>query len=152
TSYRLALKDNDKLFLQGWAVVENTSDEDWNNVQLGLVSGRPISFEMDLYQPLFVRRPTVELELFASLRPQTYAGDMLADKKAKSADGDIQGRAESLDELKSRLETRRNLARRGAVSGQELREASAAYAAALAQQKRKEMNIHEGVASAATTT
>src|SRR5262245_14015553 len=85
TSYRLALKENDKLFLQGWAVVENTSDEDWNNVQLGLVSGRPISFEMDLYQPLFVRRPMVELELFASLRPQTYSGDMDREEIAKEA-------------------------------------------------------------------
>ncbi len=37
-------------------------------------SGRPISFQMDLYQPLFVTRPVVEPELFASLRPPTYRG------------------------------------------------------------------------------
>ena len=41
-----------------------------------LVSGRPISFQMDLYQPLYVPRPVVEPELFASLRPPTYSGDM----------------------------------------------------------------------------
>ena len=76
TSYRLVMKGKDKPFLQGWAVVENTQDEDWNNVRMSLVSGRPISFQMDLYQPLFVTRPVVEPELFASLRPPTYQGAM----------------------------------------------------------------------------
>jgi hypothetical protein len=75
TSYRLVLKDG-KPYLQGWAVVENPSDEDWNNVRMSLVSGRPISFQMDLYQPLYVPRPTVEPELFASLRPPTYTDAM----------------------------------------------------------------------------
>jgi hypothetical protein len=41
---------------------------------MALVSGRPISFKMDLYNPLYVPRPTVEPELFASLRPPTYQG------------------------------------------------------------------------------
>ena len=72
TSYRLVLGKEGKPYLQGWAVVENPSDEDWNNVRMALVSGRPISFQMDLYQPLYVPRPVVEPELFASLRPQTY--------------------------------------------------------------------------------
>ena len=43
---------------------------------MALVSGRPISFKMDLYNPLYVARPTVEPELFASLRPPTYSGAM----------------------------------------------------------------------------
>src|SRR5262249_48289070 len=54
----------------------NTSDDDWTNVRMALVSGRPISFQMDLYQPLYVPRPTVEPELFASLRPPTYNAPM----------------------------------------------------------------------------
>ncbi len=74
TSYRLVLEDGKKAFLQGWAVVENTSDDDWKDVRMALVSGRPISFKMDLYQPLFIPRPTVEPELFASLRPPTFSG------------------------------------------------------------------------------
>lgn len=72
TSYRLVLDDEDKPFLQGWAIVENTSDTDWQDVRLSLVSGRPISFVMDLYSPLYAQRPTVVPELFASLRPQVY--------------------------------------------------------------------------------
>ena len=72
TSYRLVLGKDGKPYLQGWAVVENPTDEDWGGVTMALVSGRPISFKMDLYNPLYVGRPTVEPELFASLRPPTY--------------------------------------------------------------------------------
>ncbi len=74
TSYRLVLSQEGKPYLQGWAVVENATDEDWHEVGMGLISGRPISFKMDLYNPLYVQRPMVEPELFASLRPPTYAG------------------------------------------------------------------------------
>ncbi len=76
TSYRLVLDDKDKPFLQGWAIVENTTDTDWSDVRLSLVSGRPISFVMDLYSPLYAQRPTVVPELFASLRPQVYEQDL----------------------------------------------------------------------------
>lgn len=72
TSYRLVVDDKAAPFLQGWAIVENTSDEDWTNVKLALVSGRPISFVMDLYEPLFATRPVVQPELFRFLRPQVY--------------------------------------------------------------------------------
>ncbi|MFO0797678.1 MAG: DUF4139 domain-containing protein [Gemmataceae bacterium] len=77
TSYRLVLDaegKGGKPYLQGWAVVENPTDEDWGGVRMALISGRPISFKMDLYNPLYVPRPTVEPELFASLRPPTYDG------------------------------------------------------------------------------
>ncbi|MBC7856459.1 MAG: hypothetical protein IAF94_23765 [Pirellulaceae bacterium] len=75
TSYRLVLSDA-KPLLQGWAIVENTTEEDWDNVNLTLVSGRPISFVMDLYQPMYIDRPVVQQELYASLRPRTYDQDL----------------------------------------------------------------------------
>ncbi len=80
TSYRLVLSDEkDKQpFVQGWATVENATEEDWNNVGLSLVSGRPISFRMDLYTPLYVPRPLEKLELYASLRPPDYEGGFAA--------------------------------------------------------------------------
>jgi len=89
TSYRLVLaKEGDnKPYLQGWAVVENPTDEDWHAVTMALVSGRPISFKMDLYNPLYVARPTVEPELFASLRPPTYGGAMLRQAEATPGGG-----------------------------------------------------------------
>jgi hypothetical protein len=80
TSYRLRIEPNGKIFMQGWAMVENTSDDDWNNVRMVLVSGRPISYQMNLYEPLYIPRPLVEPELFASLRPPVYGGAMAADE------------------------------------------------------------------------
>ncbi len=78
SSYRLMIGagKNDKSNLQGWAIVENQTDNDWNDVQMSLVSGRPISFIQELYQPLYVPRPVVQPELYASLRPQTYEAGM----------------------------------------------------------------------------
>jgi hypothetical protein len=76
TSYRLALSEAAKPFLQGWAIVENTTDDDWENVRLSLISGRPISFTMDLYEPLYVKRPVVVSELYEALRPPVYDQDM----------------------------------------------------------------------------
>ena len=45
-------------------------------MKLTLVSGRPISFVMDLYQPLFMARPIVTPELHASLSPRVYDQDL----------------------------------------------------------------------------
>lgn len=55
--------------LQAWAIVENTTEDDWNNVEVSLVSGHPTTFQMNLYEPLFVPRSHVEVEAFAALRP-----------------------------------------------------------------------------------
>jgi hypothetical protein len=76
TSYRLVLEEGEEHYLQGWAIVENTTDEDWRDVSLSLVSGRPISFIMDLYRPLYVPRPTVEVETYSSIAPQRYEEDL----------------------------------------------------------------------------
>ncbi len=72
TSYRLLLSKDQKPRLQGWAIVENQTDNDWNDIHLSLVSGRPISFVEDLYQPLYAPRPMVKRELFAGLMPVRY--------------------------------------------------------------------------------
>ncbi len=77
TSYRLVLGD-EKPLLQGWAIVENTTEADWEEVDLTLVSGRPISFVMDLYEPLYVDRPVVQPELYSSVRPRVYEQDLAA--------------------------------------------------------------------------
>lgn len=87
TSYRLVLGDKKPPFLQGWAIVENTTPHDWDDVQLSLISGRPISFIMDLYQPLFMSRPVVTPEQHANLRPRTYDQDLATRQK------EVEGRA-----------------------------------------------------------
>ncbi len=80
TTYRLVLDEGKAPYLQGWAIVENQTPQDWRNVTLSLVSGRPISFTMDLYQPLYNPRPVIQPELYANLRPQTY-GDAMDELK-----------------------------------------------------------------------
>ena len=82
TSYRLVLSATEAPFLQGWALVENTTDEDWQDVRLSLISGRPISFTMDMYEPLYAQRPVVVPEVYAALRPQTYGQAMEAPGEA----------------------------------------------------------------------
>ena len=98
TSYRLVLDEpaageqRTKARLQGWAIVENTTDRDWKDVRMSLVSGRPISFTMDLYQPLYVPRPQVVPELYASLMPQVYGQDLAAaEEKFRRARGEGDG-------------------------------------------------------------
>jgi len=70
-SYRLVL-DDEQSHLQGWAIVENTSDADWTDVQLSLVSGQPISFIENLYTPLYLPREIYSPRGRVSLTPQTY--------------------------------------------------------------------------------
>src|SRR5262249_57181303 len=41
TTYRVVLDGESPPFLQGWALVDNVQDEDWNDVTLSLVSGAP---------------------------------------------------------------------------------------------------------------
>lgn len=57
-TYRVVLpeKGGDAL-LQGWAVVDNTSGEDWTAVRISLTSGEPIAFAYDLHTPRRVQRP-----------------------------------------------------------------------------------------------
>ncbi len=60
SSYRLIFAGKAPT-LEGWAIIDNTTSEDWNKVSLSLVSGRPISFVSQLYAPKYIERPTAEL-------------------------------------------------------------------------------------------
>jgi len=72
-SYRLDLGQQRPVF-QGWAIIDNNSDTDWNNVELSLVSGRPVSFIQELYPPYYFSRPTLPLAIAGSAQAETYAG------------------------------------------------------------------------------
>jgi hypothetical protein len=144
TSYRLSLEEKDAAFLQGWAVVENPSDEDWHQVRMGLVSGRPISFQMDLYDPLYVPRPVVEPELFASLRPPTYSGD-LGVREKDSAKSEAKAPASpQIDTYAGKRLGGFGVGAAGLRSGQRATELSAARQPAL--------RLGEGVTNAAVAT
>ncbi len=57
-TYRVVLPEDGRgeALLQGWAVVDNTTGEDWNGVSMALTSGEPIAFEYDLHTPRTVPR------------------------------------------------------------------------------------------------
>ncbi len=74
SSYRLIFGLQGDPTLEGWAIVDNTSGDDWNNVKLSVVSGRPISFITQLYEPRYVQRPTAELAENRPVAPVVLQG------------------------------------------------------------------------------
>lgn len=66
-SYRILLpepasagaSDAGELRVQGWALVDNTTEEDWLDVRLELIAGLPVSFQHNLTAPRYQRRPEV---------------------------------------------------------------------------------------------
>lgn len=88
-SYRLTLGADSaaaRSGLQGWAVVENLSGQDWKDVELTLVSGRPVAFHQALYNAYYVTRPEVPVEIAGRLMPGIDRGGVTADQqRAKSS-------------------------------------------------------------------
>ncbi len=85
SSYRLILKDAGSM-LEGWAIVDNTTGEDWTNVNLALVSGRPISFISRLYEPTYRTRQVAELPEERAVGPVVYSGAVqMAEERAAVA-------------------------------------------------------------------
>ncbi len=74
SSYRLAFTEPAEPMLEGWAIVDNTTGEDWTKVRLALVSGRPVSFISNLYEPRMVERQTAELPEEEAEAPELYGG------------------------------------------------------------------------------
>ncbi|MBU8913176.1 MAG: hypothetical protein KOO61_04080 [Spirochaetales bacterium] len=72
STYRLVLQDDGTAQLQGWAIVENTGEIDWDDVRLSLIAERPISFVMDLYSPVYNQRPRVQPTTGVSVAPPSY--------------------------------------------------------------------------------
>jgi hypothetical protein len=72
TTYRVVLDASGKPFFQGWAVVDNVGEEDWENVALSLVSGTPVSFIHQIQKPLYRYRPVIPIPGDLNLDPQVY--------------------------------------------------------------------------------
>jgi len=121
TSYRLLFADNEKPLLQGWAILENTTDEDWDQVEVSFVAGSPMSFVMDLYTAYYPQRSEIPVGVTAAPKPDPMAlrekaaappapsaasgGRMRAEAK-KAAESMDKDREEGL----ARREMRKNLA------------------------------------------
>lgn len=69
-SYRIVLGEGGKVRLEGWAIVDNTSGEDWESVKLGVGSSSALSFRFDLHSVRLVHRETLAAtDLFAQAPP-----------------------------------------------------------------------------------
>lgn len=100
-TYRVVLPKGGKgkALLQAWAVVDNTSGEEWKDVQLGLTSGAPIAFRYDLHTPHTVARPDltqsgVRQQAEAMIGETTYAPMEPPSAEAEMADGDEDAKEE----------------------------------------------------------
>jgi hypothetical protein len=126
SSYRLIFGASGQPVLEGWAIVDNTTGEDWTKVRLSLVSGRPISFVSQLYPPKYVARPEAELADDRAARPIVHEG-------AFAATGNLSGFA-------------------AGAQGGAAPKAMAAPAAAPAPQVRRELGVAEDRAVAAPSS
>ncbi len=75
-AYRAWVESGKGVQLQGWAIVDNVSGEDWNEVNLTLVVGSPLSFRYNLHTPHNVQRPdlTSRLPQVADAPPEPDSG------------------------------------------------------------------------------
>jgi hypothetical protein len=77
SSYRLVFTPAGEPTLEGWAIVDNTTGDDWTNVRLALVSGRPISFISQLYEPKYVERAVADLPEEHAVAPVVHQGGVI---------------------------------------------------------------------------
>ncbi len=77
-SYRLVMpEESGEPLLQAWAIVENQTDQDWNDVSLTVAAGRPVSFTMDLQSPFTPWRPSVAPPYAVSMAPEVFERELL---------------------------------------------------------------------------
>lgn len=98
TTYRVVLDEAGKPFFQGWAIVDNISDEDWKDVQLSLVSGSPISFIQPIQKPFYRYRPVVPMPRDLQLNPQTYepGGNLVGNTESRIQTNVTQAQSQNL--------------------------------------------------------
>jgi hypothetical protein len=76
TSYRVDLGAKESK-IQGWAQIDNPTGEAWENVTVSLLSGAPVSFVMNLYDPLYTNRTTLPVPGGQVAAPRQYESAVL---------------------------------------------------------------------------
>jgi hypothetical protein len=87
-SYRVVLGEGGKVDLQAWAIVDNTSGEDWKDVRLGVGSSSALSFRFDLQSVRLVERETLQQNDLFALAPPTGGATYGVTEKKLIADVD----------------------------------------------------------------
>src|SRR5262249_23821372 len=107
-------------WLEGWAVVGDGSEEDWQDVSLSLVSGTPVSFIQPIQNPLYRYRPVVPIPQDLNLSPQVYeAGEVGGAQGAENRLTQAEASASRLSGQLEGLGAVANTARGGAKAAQE---------------------------------
>jgi hypothetical protein len=109
-SYRLNLdgsKAGAQGLFQGWAIVDNDSDSDWNKVELSLVAGRPTSFVQNLYPPYYVSRPVQPLAIAGAAAAVTHDTSY---KMSPLADAEVPQAARAQSSLARERDVNRDVA------------------------------------------
>ncbi len=73
-SYRINLEAEGKMTLQGWAIVDNVSGEDWENVAIAVGSTSALSFRYDLWSVRDVHRQTLKHSQRLAVAPPMATG------------------------------------------------------------------------------
>jgi len=95
-SYRVIFDEKKKdsaPLIQGWALAENNTEDDWKDVTISFVAGNPISYVMDMYSPYYVKRTQVPIpglqnlavDWAAASPPDLAADEPAADTMSKEA-------------------------------------------------------------------
>ena len=76
SSYRATTIDDKTARMQGWAILENVTGNDWVDVDLTVVTGSPVTFRQALYATYYVTRPEVPVEILGRILPRPDGGSM----------------------------------------------------------------------------
>jgi hypothetical protein len=82
TSYRMLIPDDpkeEKCFLSGWCLVENTTEQDWDEIDIAMVAGMPVSFVCPIYPPTYITRPVVQPPKAAQIGPAAIEDEVGGD-------------------------------------------------------------------------
>jgi len=74
TAYRVVTLADDKARLQAWAVLENASGEDWDNVEVTLSSGAPVTLKQRLHDLYWKQRREVPIDVSEGYVPPADTG------------------------------------------------------------------------------
>ena len=85
SSYRITALGDGKAHMQGWAVLENVSGNDWVDVDLTVITGNPVTFRQALYSTYYVARPEIPVEVLGRILPKPDEGAVAAGERDESA-------------------------------------------------------------------
>src|SRR5262245_26829201 len=70
-SYRIVVGNSGKVMLEGWAIVDNVSGEDWKGVLVGVGASSALSFRYDLWSVRRIDRDLLQGEERFAIAPPT---------------------------------------------------------------------------------